>query len=308
MDWQTDWQGTEETQGQWAGPRTGRRASSRRAAHAGSRHRKRARWSVTPLVAAAAVVCAGAVGAVALSPAASRGPVGNPQAAPAAGPTTAVDSADGASAAASSSGSASASASASPTPSVRVTPAHSATPRSMASSAPSRPTGASNPGGSNSQTPGATSGSAPAVSGPGSSYAVQQVLAVINQARAQAGLPAYTITSGLTASAGAHNAVMMGGCGLSHQCPGEADLGTRITDAGVHWGACGENIGEGGPMADTDAAIAQMAVGLTQSMLAEQPPNDGHRRNILSSAFHHIGIVVQRTASGTVYMTQDFSD
>jgi uncharacterized protein YkwD len=153
-----------------------------------------------------------------------------------------------------------------------------------------------------------TGGSGATGSVPGSSYAVQQVLAVINQARAQAGLPAYTLTSGLDASAGAHNAVMMGGCGLSHQCPGEADLGTRITNAGVHWGACGENIGEGGPMADTDSAIAQMAVNLTKSMLAEQPPDDGHRRNILSSSFTHIGIVVQRTSSGTVYMTQDFSD
>ena len=56
------------------------------------------------------------------------------------------------------------------------------------------------------------------------------------------------------------------------------------------------------------AAIAQMAVGLTQSMLDEKPPDDGHRLNILSSAFSHVGISVFRDSSGTVWMTQDFSN
>ncbi|HEY7260651.1 MAG TPA: CAP domain-containing protein [Trebonia sp.] len=135
-----------------------------------------------------------------------------------------------------------------------------------------------------------------------------QVLALINQARSAAGLPALTISSGLQASSSAHNMRMAGGCGLSHQCPGEPALGDRETAAGVHWTAAGENIGDGGPVADTDAAIAQMAVGLTQSMLNEQPPDDGHRLNILSSTFTHIGIAVYRDSSGTVWLTQDFSD
>ena len=98
---------------------------------------------------------------------------------------------------------------------------------------------------------------------------------------------------------------MAAGCGLSHQCPGEPALGARETAAGVHWTAAGENIGEGGPVADTGAAIAQLAVGLTQSMLDEKPPDDGHRLNILSSAFTHIGIAVYRDSSGTVWLTQD---
>ena len=111
------------------------------------------------------------------------------------------------------------------------------------------------------------------------------MLALINQARSQAGLAAYTVSPGLDTSAARHTAVMAAGCGLSHQCPGEPDLGARETAAGVHWTAAGENIGEGGPVADSTAAIAQMAVGLTQSMLDEKPPDDGHRLNILSSAF-----------------------
>jgi uncharacterized protein YkwD len=101
---------------------------------------------------------------------------------------------------------------------------------------------------------------------------------------------------------------MAGGCGLSHQCPGEASLGDRETAAGVIWTAAGENIGEGGPVSDSAAAIAQMAVNLTQSMLNEKPPDDGHRQNILSSTFRHVGIAVSRDSSGTVWLTQDFSN
>jgi uncharacterized protein YkwD len=154
----------------------------------------------------------------------------------------------------------------------------------------------------------------PAVSPTGSATTDQdgapaaQVLALINQARAAAMLPALTITAGLETTSSAHNLLMADGCGLSHQCPGEPPIGTRETDAGIDWTAAGENIGEGGPVADTTAAIASMAVGLTQSMLNEQPPNDGHRLNILSTTFTHIGIAVYRDSSGTVWLTQDFSN
>jgi uncharacterized protein YkwD len=134
------------------------------------------------------------------------------------------------------------------------------------------------------------------------------VLALINAARSAAGLPALTITSGLEATASAHNSLMASGCGLSHQCPGEPDIGARETAAGIHWTAAGENIGEGGPVAGATAAIARMAVSLTQDMLNEQPPDDGHRKNILSTSFTHIGIAVYRDSSGTVWLTQDFSN
>ncbi|WP_327064888.1 CAP domain-containing protein [Kitasatospora sp. NBC_01302] len=138
--------------------------------------------------------------------------------------------------------------------------------------------------------------------------AANQVLAVINQARAAQGVAPLQMLAGLQTSANAHNHTMAGGCGLEHQCPGEPAFGDRENAAGVQWGTAGENIGDGGPVADTTAAIADMAVGLTNSMLAEQPPNDGHRRNILNPAFKHIGIELLRDSSGTVWMTQDFSD
>jgi uncharacterized protein YkwD len=134
------------------------------------------------------------------------------------------------------------------------------------------------------------------------------VLAQINKARAQAGLQAYRMSAVLNLSAGKHNQLMARGCGLSHQCPGEPSLGDRETAAGVHWTAAGENVGEGGPVADTTAAITQMAETLTQDMLNEKPPDDGHRQNLLSSTFTHIGIAIHRGSNGTVWMTQDFSN
>jgi uncharacterized protein YkwD len=134
------------------------------------------------------------------------------------------------------------------------------------------------------------------------------VLAVINQARAQQGLSPLALSSGLETSSARHNQTMAGGCGLSHDCPGEPQLGDRETAAGVQWTNAGENIGTGGPVSDDTSGIAGMAVGLTRSMLAEQPPNDGHRKNILSPDFHHIGIAVMRDSSGNVWLTQDFSN
>ena len=80
------------------------------------------------------------------------------------------------------------------------------------------------------------------------------------------------------------------------------------TDAGVDWSIAGENVGEGGRVDDSPDAIAQMAKELTTAMLNERPPNDGHRKNILSSAFHHIGIAIFRDSHGTVWLTQDFSN
>lgn len=143
---------------------------------------------------------------------------------------------------------------------------------------------------------------------PAGSSVVDQLLSQINNLRAQHGLPAYTLLSGLNASAHKHNLKMMGSCGMQHQCPGEASLGSRISAEGVHWNACGENIGWSGPHPDTKSAMISAAEGLTTAMYNEKPPNDGHRENLLSTSFHHIGIDVVRDSSGKIWLTQDFSN
>ncbi len=196
-------------------------------------------------------------------------------------------------------------------PACAVTPFHASLSRVPARTRRSSARPSSSPSASASHaTPGASASPSASATSRASQQGTpaDQVLALINQARASAGLPPLTVTSDLEASASAHNLRMADGCGLTHQCPGESAIGARETAAGVSWTAAGENIGEGGPMPDTAAAMAQMAVTLTQDMLNEHPPDDGHRLNILSSTFTHIGIAVHRDSSGTVWMTQDFSN
>ncbi len=137
---------------------------------------------------------------------------------------------------------------------------------------------------------------------------IAQVLAVINSARAQAGLPPYTLSSGLNRSAAAHTALRAGSCGLAHQCPGEPPLGERESQAAGWRTATGENIAEGGPVPATQAAINRLAIMLTRQLLAGQPPRGSDRRNLLSPEFRHIGIAVVRDGSNDIWLTQDFSN
>ena len=70
----------------------------------------------------------------------------------------------------------------------------------------------------------------------------------------------------------------------------------------------GENIAGSTPVADSPDATAREALALTINMLSDQPPDDTCRRNILSSEFHHLGIVIYRdNNSGTMWMIQVFS-
>jgi uncharacterized protein YkwD len=139
------------------------------------------------------------------------------------------------------------------------------------------------------------------------SQIAKAVLDQINQARKDAGLKPYSMLDGLVRSAHKHNLRMADGCGLSHQCPGEAPFGDRIHAEHVRWSSAGENCGVGGA-GGSDAAILAVARSLTQSMLDEKPPGDGHRQNLLSSSFHHVGIDIYRDSSGQVWLTQDFTN
>lgn len=159
-----------------------------------------------------------------------------------------------------------------------------------------------------SASPARTTGAPKPAPVPGVSAAAQAVLDQINGWRGAAGLRPYTMLPGLIASAHKHNLTMSGGCGLSHQCPNEPPFGDRITAQGVHWGSAGENIGESGPIGNNTGAITNAAKGINQSMFNEKPPNDGHRRNLLSKSFTHIGIDVIRDSHGTVWITQDFTN
>jgi uncharacterized protein YkwD len=134
------------------------------------------------------------------------------------------------------------------------------------------------------------------------------VLTVINQARAAAGVGPLTISSPLVAAAYAHNLAMARGCGLTHQCAGEARFSDRISAQGVRWSFVAENIGQGGPVGASESDQTGLAVGLTIDMLAEVAPDDGDRKNIINPRLHKIGVDVHRDAAGRVWLTEDFSN
>nr|BBH94990.1 hypothetical protein KTA_31890 [Thermogemmatispora argillosa] len=131
----------------------------------------------------------------------------------------------------------------------------------------------------------------------------QQLFALINRDRASQGLPAYTLDGTLSAGARLHS-WNMAHCGLSHACPGEAAPCDRVSAEGITWNVCGENVGYASASPDAWSGVQL----IERSMLNEQPPNDGHRRNLLSSAFHRIGIGIYLDSQGYVWVTEDFTN
>jgi uncharacterized protein YkwD len=159
----------------------------------------------------------------------------------------------------------------------------------------------------NQATPGVTA-TGPQTQGTGEEQQLaQQLFKQINQDRTANNLPPLAWEPRLERSARQHDLVMSKGCGLMHQCPNEADLGTRISQQGVQWQAVGENIGEGRPVFSNDDSW-NMVLMIHQGMMGEKPPEDGHRRNLLSKDFHRIGISIYIDTSNTLWLTEDFAN
>ena len=128
--------------------------------------------------------------------------------------------------------------------------------------------------------------------------------AVFNQMNAERhanGLPALRMNGALVNSAHAHDLMMAKYNTLSHQLPGEASVGTRITNAGYRWSYAGENVAWTGGMYQSAAQALQT------SMYNETPPNNAHRLNILSGHYLDVGVdVVLDNVHHKLWMTEDF--
>jgi uncharacterized protein YkwD len=130
----------------------------------------------------------------------------------------------------------------------------------------------------------------------------QAVFQAINQSRAQHGLPPLTWSTALVSSARQHNLAMQAANTLSHQLPGEAALGDRERQEGVNWTWAAENIGE------TSDQSVNGALGLHRAMMSEQPPDDGHRQNILTTSGTIVGIAILIDQQhGVLWLTEDFA-
>jgi uncharacterized protein YkwD len=132
--------------------------------------------------------------------------------------------------------------------------------------------------------------------------AARTVFGMINAERAANRLPALASSAALTVSAHAHNLAMAAAGVMSHQLPGEAGLGTRISRVGIRWHAIAENIGYNGAHSIAGAQV------LAALMYGERAPNDGHRRNVLSNAVRYVGIDTYIDATGRLWLTEDFAD
>ncbi len=130
----------------------------------------------------------------------------------------------------------------------------------------------------------------------------QSVFNAINKDRAAAGLAQLQWSDALVKSARQHNITMMGANQLSHQLPGEPDLGKRETQQGVQWTQAAENIGF------TEDVSENGALGLHKAMMAEQPPDDGHRKNILDTQNNRLGVdILFDSVHGRLWLTEDFA-
>ena len=143
-------------------------------------------------------------------------------------------------------------------------------------------------------------------SGASAMTTTEQVMAnamfkLLNQERAANHEPALVLSSKLVLSARRHDYAMARANVMSHQLPGEANFGTRITLAGYHWQAIAENIGWNS-LISTSGVLA-----LQKYMYTEAPPNDDHRINILNRTYHNVGIdVMIDSVHHRVWFTQDF--
>jgi uncharacterized protein YkwD len=130
----------------------------------------------------------------------------------------------------------------------------------------------------------------------------QAVFRAINQSRAANGLSPLTWSTALANSARQHDQTMQAANTLSHQLPGEAAFGDRERQQGVNWSWAAENIGE------TSDQNVNGALGLHQAMMSEQPPDDGHRQNILTTSGNIIGIAILIDQQhGELWLTEDFA-
>jgi uncharacterized protein YkwD len=127
------------------------------------------------------------------------------------------------------------------------------------------------------------------------------VLDELNAERANHGLPAMKLNSKLVSAAHAHNLAMAKANKLSHQLNGEAALGSRVSAAGYSWSAVGENVAYNTSRSESGVLAVQKA------MYNEEPPDDGHRRNILSKTYVDVGIdVINDSVHSKVWLVTDF--
>jgi len=121
--------------------------------------------------------------------------------------------------------------------------------------------------------------------------AAQEMLRLVNQARAQAGEPALVLDEALSQAAQAHALQLLEHGSISHQFEGESELGTRLGQANLRFDQAGENV-----------ALDFSTPHAHQMLMA----SEAHRQNLLNANFNAVGIAVVWDRC-QMYVVQDFA-
>ena len=117
-----------------------------------------------------------------------------------------------------------------------------------------------------------------------------EVVRLVNEERAKAGLPALTVDRGAASAAQVRAKEIERS--FSHTRPDGSSFNSALTEAGVNFRGAGENIayGQNSP----------------EKVMEGWMNSSGHRANILNSSYTSIGVGHYQNASGVNYWTQLF--
>lgn len=120
----------------------------------------------------------------------------------------------------------------------------------------------------------------------------QQVITLVNKERSSRGLGTLSYDSKLGYVARLKSQDMVNKKYFSHNSPTYGSPFEMMETYGLSFSAAGENIAYGQSSA--------------QEVMNSWMNSAGHRANILSSAYTHIGVGVAKASNGTLYWTQEF--
>lgn len=133
-----------------------------------------------------------------------------------------------------------------------------------------------------------------------------QLIALLDEHRNAQGVGPLGIDPRAQAAAQAHALDMARSGALRHVDPDGRTPFDRYHAQGGHSRFYAENVAWYGLADASRAALASAISKLDSQMMAERPPDDGHRANIVSPVYDSVGIGIAVGPNG-IYLTEDFS-
>lgn len=124
-----------------------------------------------------------------------------------------------------------------------------------------------------------------------------QILKLVNDERARAGALPLQFSPRLMTAARMHSSDMAARGYLGHDGPDGDTPADRARTAGIGYAELGENV-----YADSSADLAGLPARTVEGWLA----SPAHRANLLSPRFQASAVGIGRSASGKIYITEDF--